>query len=376
MVQQIQYGNEGASDCRISGELRTSGGRQIALRSKVKALFGKQILEQVHRHLDRFEIENIELDIVDEGALDWVLAARLDACLTDLSDTMLPPAMDAPAAIETERARPRRSRLYLPGNSPKLMLNAGVHMPDGIILDLEDAVAPAKKREARFLVRHALLAHDFLGAERMVRINQLPQGLEDLNYCIPYYANLILIPKCESGDQVKQVDEEMHRIMDESATDRDVWLMPIIESALGVVKAFEIASACPSVAAMAIGLEDYTADLGTGRSREAWESFYARSAVVNAAKAAGIQAIDSVFSDVTDMEALAENIRVSKGLGFDGMGCIHPRQIDVIHEGYAPGQKEIDKALAICGAFMEAEKKGLGVVSLGSKMIDAPVVKI
>jgi len=151
--------------------------------------------------------------------------------------------------------------------------------------------------------------------------------------------------------------------------------MPIIESALGVVKAFEIASASDNVSSVAIGLEDYTADIGTLRTDEGTESFYARSTVVNACRAAGIQPIDSVFSDVSDMEALARNVLRSKSLGFDGMGCIHPRQIPVIHKNFAPEQKEIIKAQKIYTAFVEAKKKGLGVVSLGTKMIDAPVVK-
>lgn len=151
--------------------------------------------------------------------------------------------------------------------------------------------------------------------------------------------------------------------------------MPIIESAKGVINAYHIATASPNVAAIAIGLEDYTADIGARRTNEGTESFFARSMVVNAARAAGVQPIDSVFSDVSDMEALAENVKRSKALGFDGMGCIHPRQINVIHENFAPGKQEIEKALKIYHAFKEAEKNGLGVVSLGSKMIDPPVVK-
>jgi citrate lyase subunit beta/citryl-CoA lyase len=151
--------------------------------------------------------------------------------------------------------------------------------------------------------------------------------------------------------------------------------MPIIESALGVIKAYEIATAADNVVALAIGLEDYTADLGTRRTAEGTESFYARSQVVNACKAAGIQAIDSVFSDVGDMEGLKQNVLRSKVLGFDGMGCIHPRQIGVIHEYFAPDSQEIDKAMKIVNAFIEASEKGLGVVSLGTKMIDPPVVK-
>jgi citrate lyase subunit beta/citryl-CoA lyase len=129
------------------------------------------------------------------------------------------------------------------------------------------------------------------------------------------------------------------------------------------------------VVALAIGLEDYTADLGAPRTPEGKESFFARSMLVNAAKAAGIQAIDSVFSDVSDMDALKENVLASKALGFDGMGCIHPRQIKVIHEAFAPSEEEIEKARKIVEAFKEAEAKGLGVVAVGSKMIDPPVVK-
>jgi len=151
--------------------------------------------------------------------------------------------------------------------------------------------------------------------------------------------------------------------------------MPIIESAMGVIKAYEIASAADNIVAMAIGLEDYTADIGTRRTDEGTESFFARSMVVNACRAAGIQPIDSVFSDVSDMEALARNVQKSKALGFDGMGCIHPRQIAVIHKNFAPDEAEIQKAQRIVDAFIKATEKGLGVVSLGSKMIDPPVVK-
>jgi citrate lyase subunit beta/citryl-CoA lyase len=151
--------------------------------------------------------------------------------------------------------------------------------------------------------------------------------------------------------------------------------MPIIENAKGVLNAFPIACSCENIVAMAIGLEDYTADLGTRRTPEGTESFFARSMVVNASRAAGIQPIDSVFSDIADMDALRKNVLQSKALGFEGMGCIHPRQIRVIHETYAPAPEEIEKAKKIVLAFEEAEAKGLGVVALGTKMIDQPVVK-
>ena len=151
--------------------------------------------------------------------------------------------------------------------------------------------------------------------------------------------------------------------------------MPIIESAKGVMHTYAIASASDKVSSLAIGLEDYTADLGVRRTAEGTESFFARTTLVNAAVAAGIQAIDSVFSDVSDMEGLKKNVQISKSLGFNGMGCIHPRQIRVIHENFAPDTVEIEKAMKIYLAFLDAKAKGLGVVSLGTKMIDAPVVK-
>ncbi len=255
------------------------------------------------------------------------------------------------------------------------MINAGIHKPDGIILDLEDAVAPEKKFEARFLVRNALRTIDFYDAERMVRINQGTRGIDDLDYIIPHQVNLILLPKCETPEQVIQVDQKIEKIRKEHGITAPVWIMPIIESALGVINAFAIASASKNIVSLAIGLEDYTADLGTRRTIEGNESFFARSMVVNAARAAGIQPIDSVFSDVGDMEGLRQNVLRSKALGFDGMGCIHPRQINVIHETFAPTPEETDKAKKIVMAFHKAQEQGLGVVSLGTKMIDPPVVK-
>jgi citrate lyase subunit beta/citryl-CoA lyase len=234
-------------------------------------------------------------------------------------------------------------------------------------------VAPDRKYEARFLVRNALRQVDFYGAERMVRINQLPAGLEDLKFVIPHPVNLILLPKCESARQVREVDQAISKILGHENT--KIHLMPIIESAAGVLQSAEIAAASQNVVALAIGLEDYTADIGVPRTPEGRESFFARCMVVNAARAAGIQPIDSVFSDIDDMEALARNVKESKSLGFTGMGCIHPRQVPVIHKNYLPDETEITKARKIVMAFEKAEKEGLGVVSVDSKMIDPPVVK-
>ena len=207
----------------------------------------------------------------------------------------------------------------------------------------------------------------------MVRINQLPAGLDDLIYIVPHHVNLILIPKCEKAEQVLQVDAKIKEILgDKGGT---VYVMPIIESASGVIHAFEIACASENVVALAIGLEDYTADIGVQRTAEGGESLFARYMVVNAARAAGIQPIDSVFSDIDDLEALANNARESKSLGFAGIGCIHPRQVPVINETFLPTEVEIEKAKKIAFAYEKSEKEGIGVVTIDSKMIDPPVVK-
>ena len=380
MNKQSTAGNRGSgikSDCYVELELLPYGGIQIELKSKVKALYGESIERLANDILNVFGIKNARLSIEDTGALEIIIAARIEAAIKKIVDTdleyLLPMHEDNKNA--TDKDQFRFSRLYLPGNSPKLMLNAGIHHPNGVILDLEDSVAPDKKFEARFIVRNALRSMNFYGAERMVRINQIPEGLDDLRYLVPNHVNLILIPKTEEADDIIRVNQVIDILKKENGIEQKIWLMPIIESAKGVINAYEIATAAYNVASIAIGLEDYTADLGTKRTNKGDESFFARSMVVTAAKAAGIQPIDSVFSDVADMEALARNVQTSKGLGFEGMGCIHPRQIAVIHENFAPDPDEIEKAKKIVLAFKEAEAKGLGVVSLGSKMIDPPVVK-
>jgi citrate lyase subunit beta/citryl-CoA lyase len=271
------------------------------------------------------------------------------------------------------RDRLRRSRLYLPGSEPKYFINAALHGPDAIILDLEDSVNPAEKDAARILVRNALRAVDFGLCERMVRINQLPLGLEDLAEIVPESPDMILIPKVESAEQVGEVDRMIGEL--KKGSKRPIWLMPILESALGIENAPAVAVASRNVVALTIGLEDFTADMGVVKTAEGSESLYARARLVNAAKAADIQAIDSVFGDVGDAGGLRKWGENARALGFEGMGCIHPTQIPVIHEAFAPSQAEIDKALRIVAAFEEAQKHGVGVVSLGSKMIDAPVVQ-
>jgi len=328
--------------------------------------------------LEYYSIQNAHLTIIDNGALPFVLSARIEAaikaCFPDKHEDYLSP-IHPNSMYSVNKSRLRRSRLYVPGDQAKLIINAGLFKPDAIILDLEDAVAPSEKKSTRFLVRNALREVDFFQAERMVRINQLPMGLEDLNFVVPHGVHTILIPKCEHAQTVLEVEARIQELQIQYKTKDPVFLMPIIESALGVINAYPIAMASTRTVALTIGLEDFTADIGAERTLEGRESLFARSEIVTAARAADIQPIDSVFSDVGNEEGLRASIAEAKALGFEGKGCIHPSQIPIVHEGFAPSEKDIAKAKKISLAMKEAQKKGSGVVSLGTKMIDPPVVK-
>jgi citrate lyase subunit beta/citryl-CoA lyase len=365
------------SDLHVSFEERSSGGIEIGLRSRVELYYGEVIRQQVSDVLRALGVEHAAIEIVDEGALPFVIAARIEAAVRRAGlapgKPVLPEAVTL--AAPSPRDRLRRSRLYLPGNEPKYFVNAGLHGPDAVILDLEDSVHYAEKDAARLLVRNALRAVDFGAAERMVRINQLPLGLTDLEEIVPQSPDLILIPKVETAAQVSDVVGAIDSITKRAGLTRPIWLMPIVESALGIENAFAIATASERIAAITTGLEDYTADLGVVKTAGGSESLYARQRVVNAAHAARVQAIDSVYGDVADTEGLLHWGEASRAMGFEGMGCVHPAQIEIIHRAFAPAPNELEKALAIVAAFEDAQARGLGVVSLGSKMIDPPVVQ-
>jgi citrate lyase subunit beta/citryl-CoA lyase len=373
-----RQGDEVRSDLHVAVELTRSGGRDIGVASKVATFYGRSIEQGTVGVLDALGVKNVRVRIDDTGALPFAIAARVEAALRRAGVERAGdarPARTVTTADPPPKTRLRRSRLYLPGNEPKFMVNAGLYHPDAIILDLEDSVHPAEKDAARVLVRNALRCVEFGAAERMVRINQLPMGFEDLDAVVPEEPDVILIPKTEQPDQVRLVHERILEIQQAAGSDRPIWLMPIVESALGVEHAYAIAKATDAVVALTIGLEDYTADLGVVKTVDGEESLFARSRLVNAARAAGLQAIDSVFGDVGDEVGLAAWARRSRAMGFEGMGCVHPRQIETIHAAFAPSDEEIDRARRIVAAFEEAEAKGLGVVSLGSRMVDPPVVR-
>lgn len=370
-------GDDIRSDLHVALEIADRGGVQVELKSKVAPYYGEAIVAQVRDTLKALGVGHARASLTDYGALPYTIAARIEAAVrragAGKGRRALPAARRSPPA--SARDRRRRSRLYLPGAEPKFQINAGLHRPDGVILDLEDSVHPAEKDAARLLARNALRVVDFGAAERMVRINQLPLGQADLEEIIPETPDLVLIPKVETAAQVEEVDEAVTEILTQAGVTRAIWLMPIVESALGVENAFAIAAASERVVGLTIGLEDYTADLGVVKTADGAESLYARQRLVNAAHAAGVQAIDSVYGDVADMDGLRAWALRARAMGFEGMGCIHPRQIDVIHAAFAPTPAEIEKALRIVAAYEEAQARGVSVISLGSKMIDPPVVQ-
>jgi len=370
-----RFGEDVRSDCRVTVTPRPSGGIELALASRVAPYYGDHIQMQAREVLGTLGIPHAHVEIADAGALPFALAARLEAAARASGASIHGEALPDPLASRTpgtERTRLRRSRLYLPGNEPKLFVNAGLYEPDAVILDLEDSVHPDAKGDARVLVRNAIRTFDFGGAEVMVRINQLPLGLEDVASIAPQRPDLLLVPKVEHPDQVRQVAAALDEAI---GADTPLWLMPIIESALGIEHAYAIAAASSRTVALTIGLEDYAADIGVPKSATGVESRVARARVVNAARAARLQPIDSVFGQIDDEVGLRRFAEEGRQLGFVGMGLIHPRQIAPIHEIYSPTPEEIARAQRIVEAYERAEAAGIGVVSLGSKMIDPPVVK-
>ncbi|MBN1541015.1 HpcH/HpaI aldolase/citrate lyase family protein [candidate division KSB1 bacterium] len=371
-------GREEKSDCLIELQLASSGGRAIKVHSSVQELYGNQIRITLESALDFFAISHGKLVIRDFGALDHVLKARIEAAVRAACGDQVPALLPEPriALPPKPASRLRRSRLYLPGNQPDLALNAGLFQADAIILDLEDSVAPPHKAAARILVRNTLASIDFGRSERIVRINPLssPYGQDDLLQIVAAQPDTLLIPKCENAVDIRSVEERVSQLEQTHGIDRKISFMPLIESARGVMMAQEIAFASERNCALCFGAEDFSADIGAERSQEGKESLVARSLIVLAAKAARIQVLDTVYSDVENITGLIESTRESLQLGFDGRGVIHPSQIRPIHDIFSPSAEQIEKARLIIQAVEEAKSKGSGVAALGSKMIDAPVV--
>ena len=270
----------------------------------------------------------------------------------------------------------RRSMLFLPGNSPNILLNADFLGSDSIILDLEDAVAPTEKDAARILVRNAITSLSYT-REVIVRINPVesPYWQKDLRAIIPVKPDMIMPTKVGCAADVKIVADFITQLEKEFGMEEGgVKMIPLIETALGVENAYEIASADSRVTAIFLGGEDFTADMRCKRTKEGTEIFYARSRMVLAARAAGVDVYDTPWTDVEDYDGLIEDAKFAKSLGFTGKSSISPRHIPFINEVFSPTEEEIQYARDVFACIEKAKAEGKGVVSLRGKMIDAPIV--
>ena len=271
----------------------------------------------------------------------------------------------------------RRSMLFLPGNNPNMLINGNCLGSDAVIFDLEDAVSPAEKDAARILVRNTMRYMDFRGCEIIVRINSVDTAYwqKDLDMILPLKPALILLPKSGNAEDVKTVDTYMTELEEKLGMERNtVGLMPLIETAAGVENSFAIASATSRVQALFLGAEDLTADLQCKRTKEGREIEYARTRLVVAARAAGVQVYDTPFTDVNDDEGILVDAQLAKALGFSGKASISPRHVEVINQVFSPTQKEIDYAYEVMEAIETAKAQGKGAIALHGKMIDAPIV--
>jgi len=272
----------------------------------------------------------------------------------------------------------RRTMMFVPGNNPAMIKDAQIYGADTIMFDLEDAVSVNEKDAARFLVHEAIKTMDFSNDEVIVRVNALDTefGRADVEAMVAAGAHGIRLPKTETAQDIHDMEALIAQCEEKYELPvGQTKLVAAVESALGVKNAYEIAEASERLIGIAIGAEDFVTNLKTTRSPEGIELLMARSQILLAARAAGIAALDTVYSDVNNEEGFRNEVKLIKQLGFDGKSIINPRQIDIINEIYTPTTKEIEKSVRIIGAAKEAETRGLGVVSLDGQMIDKPIIE-
>lgn len=266
--------------------------------------------------------------------------------------------------------------MFVPGNNPAMMSDAFIYGPDSIMLDLEDSVTMAEKDAARLLVHNALKTIDYGNTEMVVRVNPLntPYGKKDVEAVVKAGVDVIRMPKTETAEEVQELEAEIEKVEKELGCLGRTQIMAAIESTKGIINAYAIATASKRMMGIALGAEDYCANLKTQRTPSGDELLLARETIVVAARAAGIYALDTVYSNLNDMETFRKEVELIKRLGFDGKSIINPRQIEIINEVFTPTEKEIEKAKTIVAAIKEAAAKGSGVIAVNGKMVDKPVV--
>lgn len=273
--------------------------------------------------------------------------------------------------------RLRRTMMFVPGANAAMLRDAPLFGADSVMFDLEDSVSLKEKDTSRALVHFALKTFDYSSVETVVRVNGLDScGALDIEAVVLAGVNVIRLPKTETAQDIVDVEAVIERVERENGIEVGrTRMMAAIESAEGVLNAREIAKASKRLIGIALGAEDYVTNMKTRRYPDGQELFFARSMTLHAARAAGIAAIDTVYSDVNNTEGFQNEVRIIKQLGFDGKSVINPRQIPLVNEIYTPTEKEIDHAKQVIWAIREAESKGSGVISLNGKMVDKPIVE-
>ncbi|MBC7170042.1 HpcH/HpaI aldolase/citrate lyase family protein [Candidatus Bipolaricaulota bacterium] len=364
-------GTEERSDALV--RVRPGRGLAVSVRTRTGPMYEEHIASLVRDALNEYGVEGAHVEVEEAGAYDHVILARLEAALSRSvgSEEPFRSPLPPPDRPPTSRNRPRRTRLYVPGGNARLLAFADSLRPDCLLLDLEDAVAPSEKDSARFLVRRALATMGFEAPELWVRINPLNAGgADDIALVAAGHPHGICLPKAEDPSQVLALADLLSSVEGLYSVPWTLWIMPIIESPRGVLAAADIAGASERVVGLAFGAEDYTREVGAQRS---WEALlWARSQLVASAKASGVQASDTVFPNVEDEEGLREEARRARELGFDGKGVIHPHQIAIVHDAFAPSAAEVAWAR---GVVEEAANEGRGVVAHEGQMIDRPVLE-
>ncbi|WP_438723213.1 citrate (pro-3S)-lyase subunit beta [Enterococcus sp. AZ172] len=271
----------------------------------------------------------------------------------------------------------RRTMMFVPGANAAMLRDAPLYGADSLMFDLEDAVSLKEKDSARLLVHMALKTFDYSKVETVVRINALTAGGDqDIEAMVLAGIDVIRLPKTETAQDIIEVDQVITSVEETYQIPMGTTkMMAAIESAEGVLNAREIAKASKRLVGIALGAEDYVTNMKTQRYPDGQELSFARNMILHSARAAGIAAIDTVYSDVENLEGFQTEVRLIKQLGFDGKSVINPRQIPLVHAIYEPTEKEIQAAKEVIWGIQEAEAKGSGVISVNGKMVDKPIVE-
>lgn len=364
MTTVVGYASpETRSDLQVT--VSDAGTASLDIVSSVNAMYGDSIRSQVQSIIDQLGGPTLSVVVRDFGALPYVITARVESALSQHLGIPLP-NLAFHEAKPPVKSRLRRTRLYLPGNTPKFFPNADLYQPDCLILDLEDSVPQERKAEARALVRRTL--HTFSGhCEQIARINSGDVGLEDIRALASVSPDVFLLPKVESATQIIEIEQLLGDLGSQAL------LFPLIETALGVENAFEIARSSPRIVAISMGIEDYLADISAERTYSQKESDWAQGRLINAARAAKVVPLASVFPGVDNELELARYVQTAKSIGYEGVGCIHPRQIPIVHDAFAPTEEQYAALLAIVEGYELALSQGKGAVSINGRMVDEPV---